>query len=803
MLRRPIVVAAAILLATSFVVAQRASAPSAGRIVLSQLANGASVIFAKSSAGEWGLEISGAQAPMTGQPKPAQIEVYRGDDNVRQLAAGYNVVEKSAGAVVAKATLAGEGGTTFTVEDRWTVSGAVLSVARTVTVGGTDAKAGFFSAVRLVTAPAAKWTDADFLAPGLLYGKPATSATAPGGSAFYEAKRFSIREDYLAAPLFGLSLPDGNWAAVLDPHPRGDTTMTETTAAATTPIIDEQIQFGAVGARQASSGGVEIGFWLPGTTDEFTRGAFGGGPPAPGTAATPTPVVRRRYHPVKAGFAQRYDVSFRFGKSASFRDMEREAWRWAWQVLAPKATPVDVEVTRRALADHLADRVVTAGDVAGIPFVIDAVSGRPGSYRPKVMAGMFRPPSAAAGAAGRSGPSDEIKQLVEWAKAHGIDMDPAAAELELWPKIVLGFCGKNVEVADQLLIEGDRDSGPRGQRLRATGLKIMESIVRVVPMNPPAGEGFDIRTGKASGVRGEPSLSQRSVSEDTRIAVDMYRREKTRGRQHPEWLAWARDYAAFLVSQQRADGSLPANWAGGTGAVKGESGATSYAAVPVLVRIAEETGDKRYADAAVKVGNYVWTNFGSKNVYLGATGGDIADKESGMLSLEAFLALYEHTKDVTWLDRAKAAASYTESWIWIWNVPMPIGANPAELGWKPGVPTIGVNSIGSNVAGHVDQYLDWAVPSFARLSRYTKDPHYLDVARILLHGTKAMLALPGRTYDLLGPGWQQEHWRMGPGVRGVGAHRTWLPWISVNHLHGITGLEDFDKALYRQLAEGK
>ncbi len=108
----------------------------------------------------------------------------------------------------------------------------------------------------------------------------------------------------------------------------------------------------------------------------------------------------------------------------------------------------------------------------------------------------------------------------------------------------------------------------------------------------------------------------------------------------------------------------------------------------------------------------------------------------------------------------------------------------------------------SNVAGHVDEYLDWAVPSYASLYKHTKDEHYLDVARILLHNTKSMLALPGRTYDLLGPGWQQEHWRMGPGVRGIGAHRTWLPWITVNHLHSITGLEELDPALYVQLAKG-
>jgi hypothetical protein len=209
-----------------------------------------------------------------------------------------------------------------------------------------------------------------------------------------------------------------------------------------------------------------------------------------------------------------------------------------------------------------------------------------------------------------------------------------------------------------------------------------------------------------------------------RIMVDVVRRERARGRQHPDWLQWAGSYADWLVTQQREDGSFPESWQGGTGRVKGTSGVTTYAAVPVLVRMTGETGEQKYVDAAVRAADYVWANFGSKCVYLGATGGGVADKESGMLSLEAFLALYE----------------------------------------------------------------------------YTKDDHYLDVARVLLHGTKAMLALPGRTYDLLGPGWQQEHWRMGPGVRGIGAHRTWLPWVSVNHPHGITGLEELDTSLYQRLA---
>jgi hypothetical protein len=391
--------------------------------------------------------------------------------------------------------------------------------------------------------------------------------------------------------------------------------------------------------------------------------------------------------------------------------------------------------------------------------------------------------------------------LAAWAKTVGIDMDPSAAELELWPKITMGFCGKNVEVADQLLQESDRDPSERGQRMRKLGTMILESLVRIDKMSPaPAAEGFDIRTGQASAVRGGTGFSLRATAEDMRTMVDLIRRERARGRQHPEWFNWVKGYCDWLVTKQRDDGSFPGAYQGGTGEATGNSGVTSYAPVPVLVRMTEETGDRKYLDSAIRAADYIWANFGSKCVFLGATGNEVADKESGMLSMEAFLALYENTKDGKWLERAQAAGSYAESWIWIWNVPMPIGAT-YELGWKPGVPTIGVNGIGSNDIGGVDDYLDWAVPSYAKLYLYTKDEHYLDVARVLLHGTKAMLALPGRTYDLKGPGWQQEHWRMGP-IRGIGAHRTWLPWISVNHLHGITGLEELDKDLYQRLANG-
>jgi hypothetical protein len=767
------------------------------RVDLGNLQNGTTVSFVYDKGNGWGLEISNGKEPYMTQRKPAQIEVFLDKDSVFQLASGYKFMKKETNSVVGRAKLVNKSGAKFDVEDRWNMSGNDLFVSRKVNVTGTEDSAGFYSAIWLSTQPTVKWEDAEYLAPGLIYGEPHTNPNAIGGSLFYNAKRFNIREDYLSAPLFGLSFHDGNWVAVMDPLPNGATTITETTAQANKTVIDEKIQFGALGASEVPGEGIEIGFWLPGTTKEFGGGFFGGGP----GASNATPVVHHRYHPVKAGFSQNYQVAFRFGKSNSFRDMERDAWRWAWESLKPKVTPVDIEVVRTTLIDHLADRVLVVKDRAGIPFVIDAVSGKPGSFRPALMRQMFRAP----GAQPRLNPAENQNQeLIDWARSIGIDIDPTASELDIWPKIVIGFCGKNVEVAQQLLLESDRDQSSRGQRMRKLGEMIISSLIRIVPVSPPCGEGFDIRTGQPGAVHVGTAFSLRSWAEDMSTMMDLIRQEKAHGHQHPEWFKWAKSYADWLLKQQREDGSFPMTWSDKTGAVKeGTTGVTSYAAVPLLVKMSEVTGDNKYLNSAIHAADYIWENFGSKCVFLGATGTTtVADKESGMLSLEAFLVLYENTKETKWLDYARTAGSYTESWIWIWNVPMPIGANSADLGWKPGVPTIGVNGIGSNDIGGVDQYLDWAVPAYARLYKYTKDAHYLDVARILLHGTKAMLALPGRIYDLKGPGWQQEHWRMGP-VRGIGAHRTWLPWISVNHLHGITGLEEFDHDLYKQLAIGK
>lgn len=87
------------------------------------------------------------------------------------------------------------------------------------------------------------------------------------------------------------------------------------------------------------------------------------------------------------------------------------------------------------LINHLADRVLVVDDRAGIPFVIDSVSGKPSSFRPALwlaqMPSFFRTPP----------PSPQTKEVVKFARSLGININPKAAKLYLWPKITMGFCG--------------------------------------------------------------------------------------------------------------------------------------------------------------------------------------------------------------------------------------------------------------------------------------------------------------------------------------------------------------------------
>jgi len=73
----------------------RAFEQQSDRVESWALANGATFCLWRTAGGEWGIEISGGTAPRMTQLKPAQIEVYRTEGDIRRLAAGYKTVQQS------------------------------------------------------------------------------------------------------------------------------------------------------------------------------------------------------------------------------------------------------------------------------------------------------------------------------------------------------------------------------------------------------------------------------------------------------------------------------------------------------------------------------------------------------------------------------------------------------------------------------------------------------------------------------------------------------------------------------------
>jgi hypothetical protein len=315
------------------------------KVVLGTLQTGSTVAFVRSGENTWGIEISGGPVSGITQAKPARIEVFKTEDAVLKLESGYRKIRQNKGMIEAKADVS-LNDATFHITDQWSVKEAVISVHRTVKVSG-SAPGGFSSSIVFALDPAAAWNDIKCLAPGSLYGNPEFDGeVSPGGTLNYKEKRFIMREDMIPAPLFGLLLKNGASVTILDPSPKGESTVEETRLI-NDVMTDARIQLGSLGAWQTDHSPVELGFFYPAKACMWMRRA--------NPATKPRWILR--YHPITEGFSHTYNVSFRFGAQESFPELTKNSWRWAWNELNPKVNPIDIELVRKVLTDHMVSQL--------------------------------------------------------------------------------------------------------------------------------------------------------------------------------------------------------------------------------------------------------------------------------------------------------------------------------------------------------------------------------------------------------------------------------------------------------------
>jgi hypothetical protein len=635
---------------------------------------------------------------------------------------------------------AGGSGAVVSVRDRWAARGGQVTVTRSARVVG-EGPGAFMTALSMWRSDAGDWTGATPYAPGAVYGDcgplPECSIAGPGAPGEGLREAFA-REDRLAVPMFALRFADGAWLSVMHVDAQASTIMADQgLVAGGETLVDARLGYASLGFA-TEAGRLSLGALYPGTE----------GPTTYSTGRAPLKQYRRwrrRFHPLSDGQVQSYSLAFCAGRAPSAPEFFRQSWRMAWATWAPTVETVGSDDVVTSCTRVLADQVVRRGDRAGVPLEVDSRSGqaRPGS--------------------------------------------PA----------IMGFVGANTDAGYVLVRMRERLGGADGRHLAELGAAVLDSFTRVA-LAPPRAEGFDLRSGRPRTYRkvgAVPAVYARSIADGCSGALKAWEYEKDRGRSHDNWLGWAVSGADWLVGAQAADGSLPRAWQAGTGRVIDASTNASHVPTWFLARLGSTTGEARYLAAAEKAADFAWAHGGSQGCFAGATldNPDVVDKEAAVYALEGFLGLYAATGERRWVERAAVAASMAETWTYIWDIPMPLDGGPDDVHWGRGVSTVGQQLIATGVS-MCDGFLAVNAAAFAHLYALSGDEHFLDVARLVTHGTKAMLSLPGRQRGPLGPGWQQEHWSLAI-PRGRGLTRDWLPWVSVAHVEGVLRLEDLPGGL--------
>ncbi len=640
-------------------VAVRSRAPDKTNLI-GTLQSGARLVSFESEGGK-GLAVVDAGSASVRQSRPVQLEFFEGSNKITNRSAGYDAITFNGGTAEGVAHLPGPGKSSFAFRDRWSIQRDAVELSRTVTVSGSE-PGSFLSSITFTHPSVYPRSTVDYFAPGMIYGGTAhLSHESIGGPDAYESTgqgQIRIREDRLPAPLFGVRFADGSSLTLLDPAPKGDTTAADSVDTEVRSLSDERFLFGAIGA-DLEEGHHAQGFWFPGSEGEITyRGnTYPGGQ---------VHQWRRRYHPIRDGLLQQYRIQFRFARAEKFPAYMRNAWRWAYSTLKPAVWWQDIGAVRRSVVDVLASQAESDDGRVGIANAV-----------PSVMNSERKPNRQA----------------------------------------IMGFTGKNLEAAEFLLADAQIDDDKtRAANDRKLGLGIFSSFIRL-RMSPPVGEGFDLDTGQpALAIPRDHCIFLRSFGDDMKATLRAYRRERKSGTTHKPWLLWTQQFGDWLLTQQTIEGGFPRSWKPQTGEIVDASSQSSYNPIPFLVLLSQETSDPRYRQAAERAADFVWSHGQSEGRFVGGTidNPDVLDKEAGTLSLEAYIALYEATHNSKWLMRARVAADFAETWIYLWNVPVPADAEDGSLHWKRDIPTSGTQLIAS---GHslVDDYMSFDVDEYAKL----------------------------------------------------------------------------------------
>lgn len=538
-------------------------------------------------------------------------------------------------------------------------------------------------------------------------------------------EQFLIREDRMPIPM--AMMRDRNSGVALSlVHLDPDGATCQADTTANR-VIDARIQVAALGFAGQEQTAVTIAY--PATEGSKTYLRSGNG--QTGAGQRPRRMVER-FHPIREGFSHRYSVLIHLQSSADFPEAMRAAWRVAFREVQAPIEQVDLEAVYEASIALLSDRMQDVDGAAGIPFRLALPEGR--------------------------------------------------LERAEFLTYQMGFVGQQLPIAYHLLRYGLVNNDPK---LIDQG----ESMMKFWVENSPTDAGLP-----RVWFNTWPQPHWRQYDTYLRIASDgmsgalmAWDIMKRYGHDRPNWLRFCQDFGDWLVKHQHQDGS----WARAyrwDGSISHQGKLNTSHPVRFLIDLHHATGEQKYLDAATRAGDFCWIHIHQAFAYVGGTpdNPNVLDKEAGLMAIEAFLALWDASGEPRYLDAAAQAADFVETWAYCWNVPLP--SDDPELLFPASLPTSGFSLIATGHSG-ADLYLAGSPFLFYRIYLGTGDPHYAQMAQLLLHNTRRHVDLGGSLgYGQPGLCTEALNLSVDHG-RGRGVD-VWLPWLSYQMIEPIVRLRD-------------
>lgn len=329
-----------------------------------------------------------------------------------------------------------------------------------------------------------------------------------------------------------------------------------------------------------------------------------------------------RSHPVDSEGSQNYELIFRFDNQSEYEEALQEEWRTYFEILDPPVKHINVNNLYNNAIDLLDLYSQEYNGVMGLPFKVDI-------------------------------PDGEVSGNA----------------------MVMGFVGQQLPAAYQMIRYGlEQDN----QQMVYKGSEMVDFWVQhsMTPTGLP--KTWYEPYFEETGVFTNRDVDLRTMSDGMEGALDAYRIMKNHDQSKDDWLEYLQIFGDWLVENQNDDGSYYRIYdLEGNPVHLGIFNTTNP--IRFLLELYKLTNEINYKDAAIKAGNFAYENIYQPFMFVGGTSDNdnTIDKEAGAMAMNAFLALYDETKEERWLDALKGAADYTATWTFAWSYDTP----PAGTRW--------------------------------------------------------------------------------------------------------------------------